>query len=324
VSRNYLGNILNYSNRHQQLLTHKLKSVTSSFTRPRFNANPFHRKILRKRRREIGRQSLRYLLHLSEGGFYKVDAHKGNIPEGGRNISTLTCLTATRKSALSSSQSFDTDSGPVGIDNRCSVCMSHVKSDFVGELVESALDVTRFHGTKRCQVYRGTIKWCIADGNGVVHNILIPGSYYVLSGKHRLISGKHRLISPQHWAQSVNVPPDIRSASYLTLHDRVMLTWDNGRAVKTVPIDSQNVFIFDLAPGYQSFSANCLQAKYDLVVNDQNPETIPYSLDMSQEAKSMQHCLASDFLPDVLELEQLPSPSSFQLSGPASLDNCGV
>jgi hypothetical protein len=31
-----------------------------------------------------------------------------------------------------------------------------------------------------------------------------------------------------------------------------------------------------------------------------------------------------EFLPDVLELEQLPSPSSFQLSGPASSDNCGV
>jgi hypothetical protein len=191
VSRNYLGNILNYSNRHLQLLTHTLKSVTSLFTRPKFNVNPFHGKILREFRREIGRQSLRYLLHLSEGDFYKMEAHKGNVPEGGCHISTLTCLTATSKSALPSSLSFDTDSGPVGIDNRCSVCMSHVKSDFVGELVESALDVTGFHGTKRCQVYRGTIKWCIADDKGVVHNILIPGSYYVPSGNHRLISPQH-------------------------------------------------------------------------------------------------------------------------------------
>jgi hypothetical protein len=218
VSRNYLGNIINYSNHHLQRLTHKLKSVTSSITRPKFNVNvkPCHRKILRELRREVGRQSLRYLLHLSEGDFYKVDAHKGNVPEGGCHISTLTCLTATRKSALPLSLSFDTDSGSVGIDDRCSVCMSHVKSDFVGELVESAVDVTGFHGTKRCQVYRGTIKWCIADDNGGVHNILIPGSYYVPSGKHRLIS-------PQHWAQSVNVPPDDRSASCLTLHDKPYL-----------------------------------------------------------------------------------------------------
>jgi hypothetical protein len=69
VSRNYLGNILNYSNRHLQLLTHKMKSVTSSFACPRFNVIPFHRRILRKLRREIRRQSLRDLLHLSEGGF---------------------------------------------------------------------------------------------------------------------------------------------------------------------------------------------------------------------------------------------------------------
>jgi hypothetical protein len=151
----------------------------------------------------------------------------------------------------------------------------------------------------------------------VVHDIFIPGSYDVPSGKHRLIS-------PKYWAQRVNVQPDVRSASCLTLHDRAILTWDNGRAIKTVPTDAQNVFTFDLAPGYHRFSAYCLQAKYNPVVNDQTPETIPDSLEMSQEAKSMQNCLASDFLPDLIELEQLPSPSSFQLSGPASSDSCSV
>ena len=30
--------------------------------------------------------------------------------------------------------SFDTDSGPVGIDNRCSGCMSNKSSDFDGKL----------------------------------------------------------------------------------------------------------------------------------------------------------------------------------------------
>jgi hypothetical protein len=83
---------------------------------------------------------------------------------------SATCFTATHRPYPSppAGSTFDTDSASVGIDNRCSVCMSHVKSDFNGALQETTVTVTGFHGTKDCQVYRSTIKWRLE---------IIPGSY---------------------------------------------------------------------------------------------------------------------------------------------------
>ena len=36
--------------------------------------------------------------------------------------------------------SFDTDSAPIVIDKRCTVCISHVAQDFIGPLVDSAVE----------------------------------------------------------------------------------------------------------------------------------------------------------------------------------------
>jgi hypothetical protein len=74
-------------------------------------------------------------------------------PQAQQRDPTITCLITSRTHRPSVSIQFDTDSDPVGIDNRCSVCMSHLKSDFVGELTETTLAVTGFHGTKQLQVY---------------------------------------------------------------------------------------------------------------------------------------------------------------------------
>jgi hypothetical protein len=123
--------------------------------------------------------------------------------------------------------------------------------------------VTGFHGTKICKVYKGTLLWHREDDEGVVHDTRISGSYYIPGGKHRLIS-------PQHWTQQAE-----GRASCLTLHNRAILKWKDGQATKTVPIDSQNVFTFDLAPGYYTFSAFCMQAQYDHDRNDCNPATMP-------------------------------------------------
>jgi hypothetical protein len=118
--------------------------------------------------------------------------------------------------------------------------MSHLKSDFVGELAETSLSVTGIHGTKQLQVFKGTMLWHIEDDAGIVHDVKIPNSYHVPKGNHRLLS-------PQHWAQQAD------DASCLTLNDRAILKWNDGKAVRTVPIDSQNVFTFDTAPGYRRF-----------------------------------------------------------------------
>jgi hypothetical protein len=94
---------------------------------------------------------------------------------------------------------FDTDSATIGIDNRCSVCISHCKEDFEpGTLKRCNRVVKGFGGSRVTNVQIGTIRWSWEDDNGVIYDFLIPNSYYVPDGKMRLLS-------PQHWAQTQSI-----------------------------------------------------------------------------------------------------------------------
>ena len=52
---------------------------------------------------------------------------------------------------------FDTDSAPVGIDNRCTGCISHVAEDFIGPLHDSGKALKGFGGSRTQNVKVGTI-----------------------------------------------------------------------------------------------------------------------------------------------------------------------
>ena len=43
---------------------------------------------------------------------------------------------------------FDTDSDPIGVDNRCSACISHIPEDFVGDLISSSRTIKGFADSK--------------------------------------------------------------------------------------------------------------------------------------------------------------------------------
>ena len=73
--------------------------------------------------------------------------------------------------------SFDTDSGPVGIDNRCSGCMSNKSSDFDGEIRPVKQVIKGFGGSRTYNVIMGTIKWKVEDDSVKVHTFRIPDSY---------------------------------------------------------------------------------------------------------------------------------------------------
>ena len=90
---------------------------------------------------------------------------------------------------------FDTDSSLIGIDNRCSACISHKREDFLGSLVECHRSVKGFGGARHFKVWQGTIRWSWDDDEGCKHTFVIPKSYYIPEGKVRLLS-------PQHFAQS--------------------------------------------------------------------------------------------------------------------------
>eukprot|EP00978_Attheya_sp_CCMP212_P018474 scaffold50569_cov62-Attheya_sp.AAC.1 len=91
---------------------------------------------------------------------------------------------------------FDTDSAPIGIDNRCSGCISHKVGNFIGELKESSSRAIKgIGGTQTTGLKMGTIVWRWSDNEGRIHKFHIPYSYYVLQGEVRLLS-------PQHWAKT--------------------------------------------------------------------------------------------------------------------------
>ena len=72
---------------------------------------------------------------------------------------------------------WDTDSVIIGIDNRCSGCMSHEAADFTGHLKDSKRVIQGFGGTRHYNINVGTLKWHWEDDNGRIHKFTIPQSY---------------------------------------------------------------------------------------------------------------------------------------------------
>ena len=54
---------------------------------------------------------------------------------------------------------FDTDGEQVGIDNRCSACISNKIEDFVGNPVQTKRTIKGFGGARVSNIMTGTIKW---------------------------------------------------------------------------------------------------------------------------------------------------------------------
>ena len=92
-------------------------------------------------------------------------------------------------------RSFDTDSGPIGIDNRCTGCISHKIEDFQGPLRDSGRQIKGFGGTTTGNIKIGTIVWRWQDDQGRTQKFVIPNSFYSPDGGVRLLS-------PQHWART--------------------------------------------------------------------------------------------------------------------------
>ena len=148
---------------------------------------------------------------------------------------------------------YDTDSGPVGIDNRCTACISHKISDFDGPLQDVKLSIRGFAGSRTTGLKRGTIVWRWEDDSGNAHKFRIPNSYYVPAGKVRLLS-------PQHLAQAIK---DTKGTGEDTNGERCHLYWMQRKHSLTVRLDENNVATFNLAPSYNAFQVFCQEAGFD-------------------------------------------------------------
>jgi len=160
---------------------------------------------------------------------------------------------------VSNREHYDTDSFLIGIDNRCSGCMSHKKADFLPETLNPIPGYIKgFGGARTTNVQMGTIKWSIQADDGSVTTFHIPNSYFVPSGGVRLLS-------PQHLSQTLNDHQPRRNGTYsTTTGDSCTLFWDQGRKQLTIPVDpANNVFTFRSAPGYARYEAYCAQFEKD-------------------------------------------------------------
>ena len=152
---------------------------------------------------------------------------------------------------------FDTDSAPVGIDNRCTGCISHVAQDFIGQLRESGKSIKGFGGTRTSNVKVGTLLWRWMDDNGNEFKFTIPNSFYVPSGGVRLLS-------PQHWAKTQRGSKKNGHHGTLsqTTSNDITLMWNERKNKLTVPLSKEsNVGTFHLAPGYNKYDEfRCMMA----------------------------------------------------------------
>src|SRR5210317_790954 len=171
---------------------------------------------------------------------------------------------------------FDTDSGKVGVDSRCSACISHYKPDFVGKLIKVRRAIKGYGGVRYFDVWKGTICWKWADDDGILHRFLIPNSYYIPQGGSRLLS-------PQHFAKTQlkksgvrdiqDLPQQIKKGIGSNVgYDRTTIYWNNGRNALTVMHGSRdNVATFYLAPGYKRFGLYCQKCKINYDESQEEP-----------------------------------------------------
>ena len=178
----------------------------------------------------------------------------------GRRVKTLIAFTAlamssqTRKEPNQRTTTFDTDSKIIGVDNRCSACISNEPSDFITELKPCGRSIKGFGGARTENVMAGTLKWSWCDDNGKIHKFIIPNSYYVESAEGRLLS-------PQHWASTQKDKSKLGTGEF-TNSKTCTLYWEKRKYSLTIPMTtSTNVANIHMAPGYNKYSQYCQQAE---------------------------------------------------------------
>jgi hypothetical protein len=147
----------------------------------------------------------------------------------------------------------DSDSIPIRIDNCCTRSISYDQDDFIQSTLHpvSQCYVKGFGGSITPITHKGTLSWKMLDDTGQQHDVQLPNSLLVPTSKIRLLS-------PQHWAQSAKFEgSSMHPVSCTTLEDRVSITWNGGKYVKTIPLDPKgsNTATLWSKPGYEAYIA---------------------------------------------------------------------
>ena len=130
------------------------------------------------------------------------------------------CMSCKTKATKERIIKFDTDAKPIGVDNRCSACISPYIEDFIRPLEDTNKTIKGFAGARKNNHKTGTLRWQWSDDSGKMHTFEIPNSYYVPECELRLLS-------PQHWAQTRS-HVDQATTRCITSSINVYLRWTKG------------------------------------------------------------------------------------------------
>jgi hypothetical protein len=173
-------------------------------------------------------------------------------------------MQASGSSQYKSMAMFDTNLEPIGVDNRCTGCISNKVKDVEGPLIESGQSIKGFGGSRTSNVMIGTIVRHWQDDNGTIHKFTIPKSFYVQDGNVCLLS-------PQHWAQTQKDTKPTQGTGSETGANKVTLFWKQRRHRLTIPLSKLgNVATFNLALGYTKFLGFCAEAEVDYAEEQNN------------------------------------------------------
>lgn len=102
------------------------------------------------------------------------------------------------------------------------------------------------------------MKWSIEDGNGKVHNIVLPGTYYFQQAKKKLLS-------PQHWVQQAGDDHPMRNGTCCaTYANKIKLHWDQQSYTCAIPLHPKsNVGVLCTAPMIAKCCNACLHIEKD-------------------------------------------------------------
>jgi hypothetical protein len=234
------------------------------------------------------------------------------VSEGVPTCQVFECIALAAHSARPPGQlpdarpvTFDTDSDLIGIDNRCSACLSSRKEDFDGPLVDTNISIRAYGGARiKGNIKRGTMVLQWFDNEDFLHEFRIPNSYYVPD-----IPG--RLLSPQHWIKAQqDTKPHPRGTYTENFADCYILYWGQRQHKLVVPVDpATNCFTFSTAPGYTSYETFCKAALVDddeeehspLLVFDSELEPSFVSDDEDDDANETSSDIDND---DILDLDE--------------------
>ena len=163
----------------------------------------------------------------------------------------LTSMTTTWSREQIAKARFDSDAQSLMLDDGASACITNDINDFIHppKRVDKMVKGIKGHAQA---THRGTVKWYIEDDHGLVHVMIITGTYLIPETTTRILS-------PQHLAQQANDHyPTGEGTGSLTTSKNITLFWAQRRFTKIVPLDSRtNVGLTTTASGARSFRAFC-------------------------------------------------------------------